>query len=380
MMIIAQFYPSIGGAEQECRKIAKKLAEKGHQVSILTQYRDGLAAADVVDGIPVYRKIRGWHLYELTYMLSVFILLLRYRRSFDVICCFGLYLYIAPAILFRFLTGKRVLVRLESGGATGDLVNAEQLSSGALTLRCASRADGIIAISRQIEEELLARGFPVKKVFRIPNSVDTEIFSPAAHVKNQDIPVISYIGRLTRGKGVELFIEALTLLRQTNPEFKVFVVGGGEQRSCLEELVHARGMNDRITFTGEIADAPAIVTYYQHSYLIVMPSYSEGMPLVLLEAMACGVPVVASRVGGMTDVISLPEQQQPEPEGYWIGAHGILVPPGDVPALTAAIKRLLSDSELHRELSRKAREVAVNTYSLETVIQHYVKHITGALE
>ena len=380
LMIIAQFYPSIGGAEQECRKIAKQLKKTGHEVSVLTQYREDLPAYELIDGVPVYRKIRGWHWYELSYMLSVLILLFRYRKNFDVMCCFGLYLYIAPAVLFRFLTGKRVLVRLESGGGTGDLLKAAQLSWGALTIRCACRADGIIAISRQIEEELLARGFPVKKVFRIPNSVDTETFSPAAHLKDEDIPVISYIGRLTRGKGVELFIEGLTLLRQTNPEFKAFVVGGGEQRSSLEELVHARGLNDRITFIGEIPDAHAVVPYYQRSYLIVMPSYSEGMPLVLLEAMACGVPVVASRVGGITDVIGLPEQQRPEPGGYWIGAHGILVPPGDVPAITAAIKRLLADSALHRELARKAREAAVNTYSLETVIQHYVKHVTGVME
>jgi hypothetical protein len=79
-MIIAQFYPSIGGAEQECRKIAKQLKKTGHEVSVLTQYREDLPAYELIDGVPVYRKIRGWHWYELSYMLSVLILLFRYRK------------------------------------------------------------------------------------------------------------------------------------------------------------------------------------------------------------------------------------------------------------------------------------------------------------
>ena len=112
LIITGLFHPFIGGAERECQNLAKKLISQGHCVTIMTGYVEGLPPFEMVEGIPVYRKIRGWHLFELTYMISVLLLLWRHRKSFNHILCFGLYLYTAPAVLFALCTGKKALLRL----------------------------------------------------------------------------------------------------------------------------------------------------------------------------------------------------------------------------------------------------------------------------
>jgi glycosyltransferase involved in cell wall biosynthesis len=378
LMLIGLFYPCIGGAEQECQKVARKLRDRGHEVTILTQHREGLPASEIIDGIPVHRKIRGWHFYEITYMLSVFILLFRYRKSFDVICCFGLYLFVAPAVIFSRLAGKKTIVRLESGGATGDLLHAARLRQGSFVLACARRAEFFIALSSQIEEELRERGFPRSRILRIPNSVDTTLFCPAPAARESSSSTVSCIGRLTKEKGVAVFLKALHLMQGKAPRLKAVIVGNGEQKASLQELAAEYKIGDQVTFTGELAGASAVVPYYRQSHVLVMPSYSEGMPLVLLEAMACGVPVIASRVGGIPEVLGMPHTGEPEAGGYWHAESGLLVQPGDAEALAAAILRLLNDSGLRQELAQKARARA-EAYSLEHVVEQYRKLFTASV-
>lgn len=367
-MIIGLFYPFIGGAERECQKLSKKLLEQGCNVTVLTQYREGLPAHELIDAIPVYRKIRGWHLFEITYMLSVLIFLFRHRRQFDVICCFGLYLFTAPAVLFSRIFGKRVFFRLECAGEFGDFKSISQLRLGNFILRCASWADGIIAISNEIEQELMSNGFPANKIYRIPNSVDTSMFCSRTTVQNEATPIISYIGRLSRQKGLDVLVKAIKNLQEQLCGMKVFIVGDGELKPMLQKMVCEYGLEDIINFTGAVSN---VTDYYQQSSIIVMPSYYEGLPLVLLEAMACGVPVVASRVGGILDVLGPPIQREPEAQGYGITARGILVEPGNEYALAAALYRLSTDQQLRESLSRNALAHIKEFYTLDQVIKKY---------
>ena len=373
-MIIGLFYPFIGGAERECQKLSKKLQEQGYNVLVLTQYQEGLPAYDVIDAVPVYRKIRGWHLFEITYMLSVLIFLFRHRKQFDVICCFGLYLFTAPAVLFSRTFGKRVFFRLECAGEFGDFKSISQLKLKNLILRCAQWADGIIAISNEIEQELMSNGFLRKKIHRIPNSVDTTIFYPRSPAHTESSPIISYIGRLSKQKGLDTLVKAINHLQGRLSLFKVFIVGEGELKPMLQEKVREYGLEDKISFTVAI---PNVADYYQQSRIIVMPSYYEGLPLVLLEAMACGVPVIASRVGGILDVLGPPVHPEPEAEGFWITARGILVEPGNEHALAAALYRLSVDQQLRERLSQNALAHIKEFYTLDQVIKKYSELFTA---
>jgi len=367
LMIIGLFYPAIGGAERECQKLSKKFQEQGCNVSVLTQYREGLPAHEVIDAIPVYRKIRGWHLFEITYMLSVAIFLFRHRRQFDVICCFGLYLFTAPAVLFSRIFGKKVFFRLECAGEFGDFKSIAQLKLGNFILRCASWADGSIAISSEIEQELMRNGFSARKIHRIANCVDTSMFFPCSTLPNDSPPIISYVGRLSRQKGLDTLVKAINQLQERLSLFKVYIVGDGELKPMLQNMVCEYGLEDKITFTGAI---PNVVDYYQRSWIIVMPSYYEGLPLVLLEAIACGVPVVASPVGGILDVLG-PPVNPGTASGYAIAERGIFVEPANADAVAAALYLLSTDQLLRERLSQNARAHIKKYYTLDQVIKKY---------
>ncbi len=147
-------------------------------VTVLTQHCAGLPDYEVIDGIPVYRKMKGWHWYEYTYMLSVLWFLLRNMRDYDIVQCFGLYLFIPPVVLVKYLLGKKAVGRVEGSGAYGDFHRIKQLRCGGLILASARRLDRIISIARHVGREIEQEGFPGRAIVAIPNSVDQELYRP----------------------------------------------------------------------------------------------------------------------------------------------------------------------------------------------------------
>jgi glycosyltransferase involved in cell wall biosynthesis len=369
LMLIGQFYPAIGGAERECQNLSRKLISLGHSVTVLTESRDGLKPFEAVDGIPVYRKIRGWHVFELTYMLSVFLLLWRLRRDVSHIICFGLYLYTAPAVLFALCSGKKIFIRLECSGAPGDFRQIAQLKLGRFISRCAQWSHRIIAISSEIERELLQNGFSHNKIIRIPNSVDTRRFTPVLAAETPDAPCISFIGRLDRQKGIDLLLLALQKLFDTGVPFKAFIVGDGPVRQELMDLAEKLSIAGSITFAGPQQD---IVPFYRQTHILVQPSRDEGLPLVLLEGMASGLCIIASCVGGIPEALD-PENKRTSRSDYSICANGVLIPPEDPVTLARALELLIADEPLRKSLGATARNYVEDTYSLDLVVQKYLK-------
>lgn len=369
LMIIGLFQPFIGGAERECQNLSQKLIALGNSVTVLTEYRYGMPPFEIVDGIPVYRKIRGWHMFELTYMLSVFLLLWRLRRDFNHIICFGLYLYTAPAVLFALCSGKKVFFRLECSGAPGDFCLIAQLKLGRLVRRCAQWAQRIIAISSEIEHELLQNGFSQNKIIRIPNSVDTRRFIPLLTPAPPDTACITFIGRLDRQKGIDLLLLALKKLSDNGLPFKAFIVGDGPVKQELMKLAEQLSIAGNITFAGLQHNT---VPFYRQTDILVLPSRDEGLPLVLLEGMASGLGIIASSVGGTPEAIDPHNQRMPD-GAYAICANGILIPPEDPETLAKAIELLVMDEPLRKSLGASARNYVENTYSLDLVVQKYLE-------
>lgn len=366
-MIIGQYYPDIGGNEKICQQVAAGLRRRGCSVAILTAYREGLPACEVIEGTPVYRYIKGWHLFEFSYMLSVLSFLLRNRKNFDGIFCFGLYLFTAPAVLFCKAFGRKVFVELSSSGVTGDLYRIAQLRTGSFISRCARMADGIIAISRAIEDELLCHNFSPRRIIRIPNGVDATRFVPARN-KPESPFVVCYVGRLAEGKGLEVLLHALKLIRDRALPFKAVIVGEGDLKASLLQQADEHGLTELVAFAGEVAD---VVPYYQQAHVFALPSYSEGMPLSLLEAMACKACVIATPVGGIIDVIHEHDETMPFSETYRIYRNGILVPPGDARSLAEALMLLHEDAALRERLCRNGLTTIQTQYNLENIIEQY---------
>lgn len=369
LMIIGQFYPLVGGAEIECQKLSKKLMDRGISVTVLTQHSDGLPEYEEIEGVPVYRKIKGWHLFEPTYMISVLHFLLKHRKAFDIIQCFGLYLFIPPALLMKYLFGKRVVARLECSGRFGDFWRIAQLKWKKLVMASSRRLDKIIFISSDIRKELIENQYPLEKLVYIANSVDTDRFKPPEKHENLGSNDFLFVGRLDEQKGLDYLIKAMDIIKSKESNVRLFIVGDGQLRNHLEELCKKLELENHIVFVGFTHD---VLRYYQSAKIFVLPSLSEGLPLSLLEAMSCGLPVVATIVGGNAEIVDPNLKTKEVVSDYHIGENGVLVNPEDIEGLAKAILKLLKDEELAKRLGKRARKTVEENYSQEKIINEYM--------
>nr|WP_322867286.1 glycosyltransferase family 4 protein [Aquicoccus sp. G2-2]MEA1114615.1 glycosyltransferase family 4 protein [Aquicoccus sp. G2-2] len=198
--------------------------------------------------------------------------------------------------------------------------------------------DATVTVSQTVADlALRARLIPARRLHVIRNGIRLAPFArrlaaapPATDVipvAVADGPVILTVARLVWFKGIDTLISAMASVRETHPKAHLIIVGDGELRGALSNQAEALGLTDAITFAGERDDVPALLKY---SDLFVLPSVSEGLPISLLEAMAASLPIVATRVGGIPELVSESETGQ-------------LVNSGDQQALASAISDYLDD-------------------------------------
>ena len=169
-------------------------------------------------------------------------------------------------------------------------------------------------------------------------------------------PYVLFVGRLASNKGLVELLRAFAELARDDPAAHLVLVGeDGGMRATLEARARGLGLESRVRFLGHVADEGVLASAYRDARFTVLPSEYEAFGLVLLESLAQGTPVVASRVGGIPEVI---EDDR----------TGLLVPPGDVPALAAALRRLWGDPALARRLGRHGRTEVVPRYSWDRLV------------
>lgn len=170
-----------------------------------------------------------------------------------------------------------------------------------------------------------------------------------------DGPLVVTLSRLSYEKGIDVLIDAASVLRETHPRARIVVVGDGPDHGALVDRVRAAGLTDSFFFAGFEADVwPALSA----ADVVCLPSKSEGMPNALLEAMAAGRPIVATAVGGIPEAIVSEE-------------NGLLVRPGDPRQLAAAIARLLDDSQLGQRLGRAAQRTVDERFTARETVARY---------
>jgi glycosyltransferase involved in cell wall biosynthesis len=177
-----------------------------------------------------------------------------------------------------------------------------------------------------------------------------------------------YVGRLAAEKGLPVLFESLKLLRQEKYDFELTLVGDGTERKSLEELARQMGIADRVVFAG-FASQETVRDCLMQTDVFILPSFAEGVPVSLMEAMACGVPAIATHVGGIAELIET-------------GATGLLVPASDPVALRDAIARYLDDFGLREKVSRQGREKVLSDFNLDNEVdklaQLFRSHAGGA--
>ena len=235
----------------------------------------------------------------------------------------------------------------------------------------ASRSDGLVAVSRSIRDDLLARGIGRREQWRvIPLGLNLSALAQLALPDASPAIRIGMVGRLVPIKNPALFLEALHRISREglHPPVLGVVVGDGPLRNALEDQARALGLERIVRFTGWRRDLSSV---YEGLEIACLTSWNEGTPVALIEAMAAGRPVVATDVGGVRDLLEEEGGARVPiaPGGFRLTERGILVRPGDVDGLAAALRSVVANDGLRNELARNARASVVQRYSRERLLQ-----------
>jgi glycosyltransferase involved in cell wall biosynthesis len=216
-----------------------------------------------------------------------------------------------------------------------------------LTTDALRGADAVIAVSQQLADKTVDLGVEANRVHVVYNGIDPSIFFPgkAAEARQKlqlsNEPLLLFVGNLAPVKNLPVLIDACAELRERNISFQCRLIGQGALQSELNRRIHAAGLDERMKLIGP-RPLEELPDWYRAASLLVLPSRSEGIPNVILEALACGVPVVASRVGGIPEI--LPRQS--------------LVDPNNPMALAEAIQDMLFDPVIEIRHTRDWNESA----------------------
>jgi colanic acid/amylovoran biosynthesis glycosyltransferase len=213
----------------------------------------------------------------------------------------------------------------------------------------AAAARAVVTVSAA-NARYIARAFgvPPTRMHVIPCGIDTERFRPGG--EKAWPPTIVCVARLVPVKNHALLLEVCADLRARGPEFRCVLVGDGRSRGQVEATRARLGLEDVVELVG-VAEQAEVLAWWQRATVAVLTSHSEGMPVALMEASACGVPAVATAVAGVPELIE-------------DGVSGLLAPPGDRAALGAALERLLRDPVLSARMGAAGRRRAEARFSL----------------
>ena len=223
------------------------------------------------------------------------------------------------------------------------------------------RMDHVVTVSEDLYELMLSLGIPRSRCSLVENAIDTSAYRRRESVETAQqrwglAPgrlTIGAVGRLSAEKGFDLLIQAADQLLRQGFDFELLIVGEGTERPRLEALISALNRTDRVRLMGYVTDT---IQFYEALDVFALSSLREGLPNVLLEAMAMEIPVVASRVAGVPRLVRHEE-------------NGLLVDPGSVEQLADALARLLRDAGLRRNLGAEGRATVEKSFSFEGRMQ-----------
>jgi glycosyltransferase involved in cell wall biosynthesis len=373
VLVTRRFWPLVGGAEIVMARLAAAFQTRGVQTTVLTaRWQSDWPAEIEHHGVRVVRLAnpaqRVWGTWR--YMQSLARWLRRRRGEFDVVYVSMLKHDAYAALGAARSGGFPVAVRAEGAGLTGDCHWQLEANCGLRIKRRLMAANLLIAPSPAVERELIAAGYPRDRIHYLPNgvTVSAERSEQARREARESLaefdralalapeaPLVLYTGRLHEMKGLSHLVSAWPSVRARHPQARLWLVGEGAYRSELSRQIASLRLCDEVHLAGAFDD---VEDFLLAADLFVLPSLEEGMSLSLLEAMALGLPVIAT---------SIPANQVLVDDG-----HGRLVGPADSAALAAAINDLLENGDAARRLGEAARQRARREYAFDKMVTDHL--------
>lgn len=368
LMYTAYLDPEYSGAALQALTLARELRRRGHTIKFVTNRWPGLSDDAVIEGFDVHRlepgRLRKHREFRLWLNLTRHVW--SRRGQIDILHAHGAYYthaFIGP--LARLL-GLRSMVKASL--ADDDLESLNRPVIGWIHRKMLRRIDACVAISRDLVDEFARGGMDDARIHHLPNGVDTGRFRPADRAEVPALrealqlpprqPLALYVGVMDQRKNIHWLAEQWVAHDAFGTGALLLAVGpraredeGGRLRNRLAEL--ARAHPERLALRDY---SPDVLAYYQCADVLVLPSAKEGLPNVLLEAMACGLPCVAARASGSRELIV-------------DGETGFTYEPGNTEELAAALRRCMSPEAT--VFGEAARARAERDYSIEAIATRY---------
>lgn len=366
LLVTGAYYPEISAAAVQCRAVAQRLRHRAALSVLTTAVTPSLPAFDRIDGVAVHRVVVDVRSARSKAIASIKLAasMLQQRGTYDVVHLHGFSQKNLPVSALGRLLGKPVILTLHTSGQDEPEVVKRR---GALSYWAFTSPQLVMAVSPQLAALWRAAGLPADRVRTSPNGIDTSRFRPANEAERialrkalgwpHDRQVVLFVGFFSHDKRPDLLFRAWRLLDPATRPQLVFVgakgtgyyeiddaLGAAIRRDALES-----GAADRLTFLDPTND---VERCFRAADLFVLPSVREAHPLALLEAMACGLPVIATRLPGATDAI------------VDDGLTGKLFAPDDEQGLAGALRELLADPAAARAMGERAREAVSARYDI----------------
>jgi glycosyltransferase involved in cell wall biosynthesis len=366
-----EFPPMGGGAGSATYNVAKELALLGHQVDVLTSKLPGNPKKELIAGFRVFRVFswrKGIHdcgfrgaLSYVFFTIPYFITLVR-RENYDVLH----YFFGLPTGFLSLLPGKHTKIPYVIS-LRGSDVPFYDAYNGSLqwvhrplipfTKRIWHRAKRVVALSKSLKTTALKTNED-QRIDVIPNGIESDIFKrqdrAGAEHKGKSFQLIT-VSRLIERKGIQHVLHALAKLK--NKDISLLIVGTGNYEKQLKILCDQLSLNEIVTFYG-YCPREALPKLLSTGDAFILPSLAESFGMVFIEAMACGLPIIAGRVGGVPDFV--------HPE------NGILVDPENIDEIKDAILNLKNDRSMREAMTKANRIKAVQDYNWKNVAEKYL--------
>ena len=261
--------------------------------------------------------------------------------------------YLARQIMAAHPTDRVPKVMTTLHGTDITLVGSDPSYSETVAF-CIDQSDGVSAVSESLRADTCSALGITRTIQVIPNFLDGERFRRRPTAQPDAVPRIVHISNFRPVKRIQAVVDVFERVRATRPA-RLVLVGDGPEMPAARRQIHEAGLDDDVEYAGEQQN---VVDVLSRASVFLLPSATESFGLAALEAMACEVPVVASRVGGLPEVIEE-------------GTTGFLHPPEDSAGMAASVVRLISDRPLHDRIAVAARQSALERYSADRVVPMY---------
>jgi len=354
-ILVHSFPPKhIGGTEIATYEIAKRLGEMGHQIHIVTEQDQGQDSESHENGFIIHRypirriKIIGYALFWMKIIPHL------KKIDPDIIHCQGIVMGIP--VLFKRWLKKPVIVYQRD-----NILNQSMEKYFSKTVL--KRADTVIALTEYMKRNL--QNITPREIKVINNGIHLEK-NPPHHPEetrqkagwDTNHTILISVGRLEEIKGIRYLIDAINIIKRKKLDTKLIIIGDGPQKKDLELQAEKLKLDHYVEFMGSLPHEK-VLEYMAASDIFVLPSLNEGFPNVCLEAMASGLPIIATNIGGMSEIVE-------------DGTNGYLVEPQNSVQIAGKVEKLVADNDLREKFANESK-MKVKNYELNLIVEKIEK-------